>query len=84
LPLPPFDDSEPAVELGAVDELAVVLLAAALDLISPTMTPLAGMTGAFEPREFWYGAAPESWAADTMFQPLDFMMGYAFIKALTH
>ena len=80
-----LNDESRFTDLGAVDELAVVLLGATLlDLISPTTTPLAGMTGAFELREFWYGAAPESWAADTMFQPLDFMMGYALMNDLTH
>jgi hypothetical protein len=47
-------------DLGEPDELAVVLLDAVLEVKSPTITPLAGMTGAFEPREFWYGAAPDS------------------------
>jgi len=80
------EDFEPEVELGAVDELAVVPLGALLLLLevkSPTMTPLAGMTVAFELREFWYGAAPESWAAEMTFQPLDFMLGYASMNALT-
>jgi hypothetical protein len=54
-----------------------------LEVKSPLRTPLAGMTGAFELREFWYGAAPESWAAEIMFQPFDFMTGYAFMNALT-
>ena len=70
-------------DLGAAVEVAVVLLGAVLEVKSPKMTPFAGMTGPFELGEFWYGAAPESWAAETMFQPLDFITGCALIKAST-
>lgn len=78
-----WDDESEFTDLGEAVEVTVVLLGAALEVKSPTITPFAGVTGPFELGEFWYGAAPESWAAETTFQPLDFITGYALIKAPT-
>jgi len=74
LPDPP-DPLGLALELGLELELAVVGLGASLYMMSPTITPVAGVTGAVEPLEFWYATLPASCAAEVMFQPFAFITG---------
>jgi len=54
---------------------AVPTKGAALELISPTMMPSAGVTGDAEFSAFWNGTAPERRAADVTFQPLEIITG---------